>query len=417
MTIGIDVTPLQTPHSLRGIGSVVRNIISNLPVGDQHYILYVLDPETAQRDITPHIPKGIQYEFLQHAGSLIPDSSGDLSQQPILEKIARKFRHFTALYRSAPQLPRSERLDVYIQFDPNVTLPGLAKGTEVRLVVYDLIPYVLEKDYLWNYKTARANGYSLKASLNRSFLRKSYLKVLKNNCRKAATIFAISRHTKNDLVRYTSVDPDRVIVTHLGVSKPLEPKEQTAPAHQYIFTNWGTVTRPLSLNSSRPFMFFTGGADSRRKLKDLFAAYNNLRAQGIEVSLMLAGDTMKGLKDLPNKEARKYLLTHKSYLDNVHFLGYVTKNELAWLYANAAVFVFPSIYEGFGLPVLESAAYGTPAITYKNSSLAEIGNDGVLYAEDFIDIANKTKGVLAAKKRTQPVAPKTWGSVARTVVS
>ena len=75
-------------------------------------------------------------------------------------------------------------------------------------------------------------------------------------------------------------------------------------------------------------------------------------------------------------------------------MGFTTNSELNWLYKNALAFVFPSIYEGFGLPVLEAMRYGCPTITYNNSSLVEVGGKDVIYVDDFLGITNAVQELI-----------------------
>lgn len=136
---------------------------------------------------------------------------------------------------------------------------------------------------------------------------------------------------------------------------------------------------------------FVGGADPRRRLVDLVAAFNNLRAQGHDIKLVLAGDTMLGAFMVPHLELQEYL-KHTSYLDDIHFVGFVNDAQRDWLYQNALAFVYPSLYEGFGLPILEAMQYGTPVVSYNNSSISEISGDAAIIVNDYyniVEVVNK----------------------------
>lgn len=424
MKIGIDATPLQNPHALRGIGSVVRNIIKHMPSSKQaEFIFYVNDIVSAKETISGLIPEGVSYSFQKHPGNRLQVSTENRPGESILRKVLRKLKHLLSLFQKQLPLPEGSSLDTYIQFDPNILLPSLPKKTAVRLFIHDLIPYVLEKDYLWSYQTARNQGLSRKAGLNRHFLRLSYVHTLKKNCRRATKILANSQHTKDDLVAHLGVEKEKISVTYLGVRKPANITSLEPPKYHYSHSDWGTVKREFTVPKSMPFLFFTGGVDPRRKLKDLFAAYNNLRARGIEVALLLAGDTMVGLKNLPQKEARKYLLENQSYSENIYFLGHVSQSNLEWLYANATAFVFPSTYEGFGLPLLEATVHGTPVITYWNSSLKELRNDSIVYAKDYLDIADQAAKIIQGTSKSSRVIPDdrllkkyNWATIAKKII-
>jgi glycosyltransferase involved in cell wall biosynthesis len=91
---------------------------------------------------------------------------------------------------------------------------------------------------------------------------------------------------------------------------------------------------------------------------------------------------------------QKYLLDNPSYLDDIHLLGYASNQQRDWLYEHSLAFVFPSVYEGFGLPVLEAMQYGTPVITYKNSSIQEVAQSSAIYTYGTLGIADKAKELL-----------------------
>jgi len=255
--------------------------------------------------------------------------------------------------------------------------------------LYDIIPYVLEAEYLWDYRTARNKGCSRKGALRHAFLRFRYITVLKLVTRQADKLIAISQHTKEDFVKHVGVKPDKISVCLLGVGKlPQNKLDKPASFSKYVSTSWGYIPRKFNLPDT-PYLLYVGGADPRRRLADLVAALNNLRARGHEINLVLAGDTMLGAFNVPNIRLQQYL-KHTSYLDNIYFLGFVDEPQKQWLYKNALAFVYPSIYEGFGLPMLEAMAYGTPVITYKNSSITEVSGDAAIYVNGFSEIISET---------------------------
>jgi glycosyltransferase involved in cell wall biosynthesis len=211
--------------------------------------------------------------------------------------------------------------------------------------------------------------------------------------KKAHKIIAISQHTKNDLVNYLRLKPDMINVCLLGIAGDGGQCIQKTPhLKQYSPTNWGYIRKNVSLEKEK-FLLFIGGVDPRRKLVDLVSAFNNLRARGYNIKLVFAGDTMKGAFSVPSVELQNYL-KNSSYLDDVYFLGFVNDNQREWLYNHAFVFVYPSVYEGFGLAILEAMQCGTPVITYKNSSILEIASDAVLYASDFQSIIRVVKELI-----------------------
>lgn len=189
----------------------------------------------------------------------------------------------------------------------------------------------------------------------------------------------------------------KISVCYLGVSS-FSAVRQVKPTsiERYIGTSWGDV-KTITKMPDVPYMLFVGGADPRRRLADLVYAFNLLRAQGHKINLMLTGDTMLGPNSIPNDEARRALLS-SSYLDDIYLLGFVDNPTREWLYQNALAFVYPSRYEGFGLPILEALQYGTTVITYSNSSISEIAGPYVKFASDHIGIAQQAGQLLSNSK-------------------
>jgi glycosyltransferase involved in cell wall biosynthesis len=168
-------------------------------------------------------------------------------------------------------------------------------------------------------------------------------------------------------------------VTPLGVSKPGKHFADTpTDLRHYKKTSWGYLEYPLELDSKVPFLLFVGGADKRRKLGDLITAFNNLRAQGHELKLILAGDSMRGPGNISTEEIQT-ALKDSSYLDDIIFMGFVNDIGRDWLYKNSLAFVFPSRYEGFGLPVLEAMIHDCPVISYENDAVKAVAEQAPLY--------------------------------------
>jgi glycosyltransferase involved in cell wall biosynthesis len=285
-----------------------------------------------------------------------------------------------------PRIKHFKGIDCFLQFDQNQILPR-SKSVKSVIIVYDLIPYILEKDYLNSYKTLRNRGHSFIMSLVSGLRRYQYVKRVRLNVKRAHRVIAISENTKKDFLRYTGVKKNKISVCLLGVgSKQMPTTPIDTKFKIYKNTVWGVIESNTDLLNNN-FLLFIGGADPRRKIIDLVAAFNNLRAIGIDLKLVLAGDTMVGPTASEYIYIREYF-KNTSYLDDIYFLGFVSEEQKAWLYKNTVAFIYPSIYEGFGLPILEAMQSQAPVITYKNSSIEEISSDAVIYANDYIGIKN-----------------------------
>lgn len=389
MKIGLDISVVQTPHRMRGIGATAINFINNLPRNESHtYVLFMYKEGGADALSILNL-EDINYEIrylhkIKRTELILPGKLHRLNG-PI--NSIKKLLETKDGDKRVSSNDLSD-LDNYISFDQMQPLPKRA-NLHTSVILYDLIPYVMESDYLWTYKTGRKNGDSRKSSLRKALLRKQYITQLKSVCNSATTLIAISEYTKKDFVKYLGLPKGKVKVIHLGITpQPEKAKQLKTPRFErYTKNSWGYLRKPTTIDD-KPFLLFVGGADPRRKLIELITAYNHLKAQGKDIRLVLAGDTMKGPDTIPVPAVQKCLHA-SSYLDDILFLGFVSDEQREWLYEHALAFVYPSVYEGFGLPILEAMQYGTPVITFKNTSICEIAEDAALYAHDALSIKDK----------------------------
>jgi len=140
------------------------------------------------------------------------------------------------------------------------------------------------------------------------------------------------------------------------------------------------------------FIFSVGSIEPRKNLLGLLKAYNSLDSSiKNEYKLLLAG-----FKGWENNEIIELINQNR---DNIEYLGFISDDELATVYNRASLFIFPSFYEGFGLPILEAMACGTPVISSNSSSMPEVGGDAIIYCNPHSvdDIRDKIKMVLGDK--------------------
>ena len=180
--------------------------------------------------------------------------------------------------------------------------------------------------------------------------------------RRADAIIAVSECTKRDAVRVYHVPPQKIRVIHEGVDPRFKPLDD--PDHRHA------VRRKYNLPDR--FILHVGTIEPRKNLPLLFGA---LSAPAMEdVRLVVAGKmgwlTEPIFAQLNESGAR----------DRVLFIGYAPDEDLPALISTASLLVMPSRYEGFGLPVLEAMACGTPVVASNTSSLPEVGGDAALYA-------------------------------------
>lgn len=402
MTIGVDLSPLQGPHRMRGIGYTVLNLINSLSDDirlEHRFVFYVLSEEHSSHGSPLELldTHGLDYEVRELRGRRrftykLPGRLG------LLNSVLNQLVEIRDLYFGDSRIPTLKNVDIFLQTDQSQSLPRRGR-TKKALILYDVIPYALEWEYLWSYKTARLNhGFSRKAAFRCAVRRKLYAHKLRINVRRAKILLSISEQTKSDFVRLLSTSTKKIFVTPLGVSTPSLQKTGNQDLHHYVKTGWGYVAHPLILDPKIPFLFFVGGADKRRKLQDLITAFNNLRAQGYELKLILSGDSMRGPENIATEQIQT-ALKDSSYIDDIIFMGFVDDAGRDWLYKNALAFVFPSRYEGFGLPVLEALIHGCPVISYLNGATLEAAGNAPIYVKD-------TEGLLLAVLEHLSATPK-----------
>jgi glycosyltransferase involved in cell wall biosynthesis len=198
-------------------------------------------------------------------------------------------------------------------------------------------------------------------------------------CRKARRLIADSFNTKEDLIRHFGVAEDRVDVVHLAVSEEFQPVEDTAERER--------VRARYGLPES--FVLFVGSIEPRKNLPWLMRSVKDLRDEGFPHKLVVAGDGEPGFVE----ELRQTALSLGLSLgEDVVMTGFVEDRDLPALYSCSDLFVFPSIYEGFGLPPLEAMACGVPVLLPENSSFTEYYSDCSLMV-DLSEPAVLTEGI------------------------
>jgi glycosyltransferase involved in cell wall biosynthesis len=187
-----------------------------------------------------------------------------------------------------------------------------------------------------------------------------YRAALRRIARSAHAVITPSRHTAEDLIRRTRVEPGRVHVIPLAASLP-----KTA----------GDVDSTLDrLKVRRPYVLFVGTLEPRKNLVRLVRAYRRLAGRGAPQHLVLAGPI----------GWRHEMLMRELEVDapgEVLLTGALEARDLDAVYRGAEAFVYPSLYEGFGLPVLEAMSRGIPCVVSASSSLPEVAGEAALFVD------------------------------------
>lgn len=182
--------------------------------------------------------------------------------------------------------------------------------------------------------------------------------------RAAARVIAISETTKADLVAAYTVDPSRVVVIPHGVGAAFHPATPEEIAR---------VRDRHGLNA--PYLLGVGTIQPRKNLGRQAIAMNRVKSAGLPHELVLAGN--RGW--MPGEVERE--IAESGAAERVRILGYVDDRDLPALYSGAELLSFPSLYEGFGLPMLEAMACGLPVVASASSSLPEVAGDAAILVD------------------------------------
>jgi glycosyltransferase involved in cell wall biosynthesis len=186
--------------------------------------------------------------------------------------------------------------------------------------------------------------------------------------KKAARIATVSEYSRQDLIRTYQLPPEKVVVTYNGVEPHFTPQPKSPNEAEGLRRRFGLA---------RDFLLTVGSLQPRKNLVRLIRAYSKLRSECADFThqLVVVGRKL-WLADEIFAEVKR-----QRWAGDVIMTGYVEDEDLPALYRAASAFVYPSIFEGFGLPPLEAMACGTPVVTGDNSSLPEVTGEAALLVD------------------------------------
>lgn len=249
---------------------------------------------------------------------------------------------FWRLFFQLPRLLTNKKVDIVVElahFGPF----NLPKSIKRVTVIHDMTVFLYPKYHVfWS-----------------QFLQRQFLpKILK----KADWVITNSVNTTKDVVRFFPDIKEKSTSILLGKDSSFRPQTDSSILKKY--------------GIKQPYLLFVGTLEPRKNVKTLIKAYDTFkRNPSVEHQLVLIGK--KGWKSKEIFDA----IDESPYKSDILVLGYADKRNLPVLYSMAEVFVYPSLYEGFGLPVLEAMACGTPVITSNISSLTEVGASAALFID------------------------------------
>ena len=187
--------------------------------------------------------------------------------------------------------------------------------------------------------------------------------------KRASHIFAVSQFTKNEVAQLFGIPPERIQVVYNAVDERFLRGHATEADRQLIAERYLV---------SYPFLLYAGAISPHKNLIRIIEAFSALKTElekeqkYPDLKLIIIGDDLSGHPDLRRTVVRS------GVQNDVRFLGFVPIEVLRIFYDNAKIFVFPSLYEGFGLPPLEAMVHGTPVVTSNTSSLPEVTGDAAV---------------------------------------
>jgi len=210
--------------------------------------------------------------------------------------------------------------------------------------------------------------------------------IIKKTTERADKIIADSNSTKKDIIEFFNYPKENIEVVYLAsdeIYKPVENKEEIEETRK-------------KYGISKKYILFVGTIEPRKNLIRLLSVFEKLKNKFKEYQLVIVGQVgwmsekfFEKLKNLPENVKKDIILT-----------GYIPKKDMVYLYNGCELFIYPSLYEGFGIPVLEAMSCGVPVITSNTSSLPEVGGDACIYVNpsDEEDILYKIEKVLNSEE-------------------
>lgn len=370
MKIGIDITP--AINQTAGIGRYTRQLVTNLLEIDNRnqYLLYSLFGNLKERTSRRGHPFSEEVSPYQKARNY---------QLKLYNYRPQLLKSYFLFLKSIGKSPDFLTKEADIIHSTDFVLPASEKRPSV-LTIHDVIFLKYPQFYTWR--------------------NRNYMKSVANfSIKRANAVITYSNATKNDLIDRLGVNEDKIIVIPLAVDERfMQAKDDQIEEIRRKYKIPQTYI--LTLSTLEP----------RKNIRRLFEAFAKLKKdKSIEHKLVIAGQKGWGNKDFFSK------LVELGINDDVIITGFIEEEDLPAIYSGASIFVYPSLYEGFGLPPLEAMACGTPVICSNTSSLPEVVGDAAWQVDptDTEDIAKamakiiedkslaldlRTKGLKQAKK-------------------
>lgn len=324
-----------------GIGRYLRNLIKNLSDIDKEneYIIFLLN-----KNLDINLPsnfKKIEANFKWYG----------IDEQIKFPRLLNKYK-------------------VDLMHFPHFNVPLFYRGKFV-VTIHDLIHQ--------HFDMSRSTTLN---PLVHSFKKMGYKKVFSSAINKSQKIITPSEYTKSLLNKEYLINPDKIFVTPEGVDDYILELIKSYKDEDFRYVN-----NKFNINSK--YLFYVGNAHPHKNIERLIEVFNQINQEIPDIKLVLSGKNNyfweRVLKTTDNK--------------NVIFTGFITDEEMVSLYKNAEAFIMPSLEEGFGIPILEAFACGTPVVSSDAGSLEEVGGNAALFfnPNDALDMKAQILKVLNGK--------------------
>jgi len=241
-----------------------------------------------------------------------------------------------------------EKIDVFLTpyFKAPIFIPS-----KIVLIINDLIPLLVPEEI--------------------NFIKRLYFKILcKKSANRADRIITISKKTKEDLIKFFKISSEKIEVIHLGVEERYKQMKEIPEE----------IKKKYFLPEK--FILYVGNLNLHKNVDNLIKAYANLQTDLKNKYKLVLGTSKEG----ENYLRIKNLIEKHKLKDNIIITGFIEEKDLPLVYNLSSLFVFPSLYEGFGLPVLEAMACGVPVISSNRGAIPEvIGDAGILINPESIE--------------------------------
>lgn len=335
MRIGIDGTGIWglKEGAPGGVINYTINIINNLLKIDTHNKYYI------------------------YCRNEVPDQIKTFSSNVTFRSIFSNNRKLLQLI-TLPIVAIPHRLDlIFFPFNSS----SLFSPCKSVVTIHDLHPYIIPKRFSIQHST-EVHGSSLRSTVNKIY----WEKMLKIASKRADRIIAVSKSTKKDIKEIFHIPGEKIDVVYEGVDK-----------RKFNFNN-----EKKDLNNFRKKYDLPGryilciGAHGYKNIEGSIKAFNIVKKKcGFPLHLVITGNKRMISAEVYN------LVKELDLKENVKYTGWFPENDLKFLYRCADILLFPSFYEGFGLPVLEAFACGTAVVTSKMGSLPEVAGDAALIVD------------------------------------